>query len=187
MLLLYIGALLAEVSGLALAAHGFRRTWLEFRKPDDEFWAPISRPVEAGARSAYVRLRRLIGKPVPPKTVSVTATAAIGLSSAASATVRWGPLPPVDADPAAFMSTLTSRLSALNDRTQALEARLQKDAEAAETRHTQATKAIDQVREEARGQVRTITVGGLREQVAGLLLIAAGVIAAGVGDIVNAA
>lgn len=186
-ILLYVGAVVAEVTGLALAAHGFRRTWLEFRDPQDQFIAPMITPITAKVRVAYVRVRTLVGRPISPKTLSVGGASMIVAAGSARVTVTWAPLPSVSDDPAAFMETLDRRLSELNNRVQDAEERRHADARASVAQHAEATRAIDQVRQEARGQVRTITVGGLREQVVGWLLIVAGVLAAGIGDIISAA
>jgi hypothetical protein len=75
----------------------------------------------------------------------------------------------------------------LSDRVDAAEEALRSNLDQADARHAEAIRAISELRDEARGQVRTITVGGLREQVAGWSLIVAGVLLAGVGDIINAA
>jgi hypothetical protein len=59
--ILYIGALAAEVIGLALAARGFRRTWQESRSPEDCFLRPVTEPIRTRIRVGYVGLRALIG------------------------------------------------------------------------------------------------------------------------------
>ena len=186
-IVLYSAALAAEVIGLALAAHGFRRTWLEFRRPDDQFFAPITETAKTKAREVYIRIRRLIGKPVPPITIEAQSALSSSSAVAVDLTLAWGYLPPVDEEPKAFMDALNRRLSDLNNRVQEAERRLHTEAEAAKTRHAETINEINEVREEYRGQVRTITVGGLREQVAGWLLIVTGVLAAGIGDIISTA
>jgi hypothetical protein len=186
MVILYVGALIAELAGLVLAAHGFRRTWLEFRNPDEEFFGSVTRPVKITTRKAYARVRKFLGKPIPPRTVHVTGVSSLSLVATASATVTWAPLPSLHQDSDAFIKALDSRLNQLNDRLQNAEKRIRDDAEAAAARHEETAQAIGEARDEARGQVRTVTVGGLREQVIGWSLIVAGVVTAGVGDIIQA-
>jgi hypothetical protein len=48
------------------------------------------------------------------------------------------------------------------------------------------TKAYMEVRDEVHSQVRTITVGGLREQALGWLLIVVGTVLGGLGNILSA-
>jgi hypothetical protein len=85
------------------------------------------------------------------------------------------------------MEALNRRFIALIDWVENTEEALRTNTARADARHAEATKTINDLRDEARGQVRTITVGGLRDQVAGWALIVAGVLSAGIGDIINAA
>ncbi len=187
MIWLYVVALVSEVTGLVLAAHGFRRTWLEFRSPDDEFLAPIVKPLANKARIGYVHLRRWIGRPVPPSTVFLSSASVTVAAGSATLTIVQGPFPSVEDDPKAFMEAFERRFRTLSDRVDAAEEALRSNLDQADARHAEAIRAISELRDEARGQVRTITVGGLREQVAGWSLIVAGVLLAGVGDIINGA
>lgn len=84
------------------------------------------------------------------------------------------------------MEMLHSRLGELNDRLQQTESRVRDNAEADAKRHAETSAAIDDVRQEARGQVRTLTIDGLREQVLGWSLIFVGTFLGGLGNLVSA-
>jgi len=167
-IILFAVALAAQLAGLILAADGFRRAWREFRRPGDDLWAPIAAPIKSKARAAYVRMRRLIGKPV-------------ARPEAAHAPVA---VPSMN-DLGAFMEELNRRVAELNDRMRQAESSLQANAEVSAARHAEVTEAIVHDREEAREQVRSVAIGGLREQVIGWVLIFAGTLAAGIGDLLN--
>jgi hypothetical protein len=169
---LFAGALAAQLAGLILAADGFRRAWRQFRRPGDDFWGPLPVPIKSKARVAYRRIRRLIGKPVAPP-------AGTGGSTRAS-----GSIPSMN-DPGAFMEHLNRSLAELNDRMQQAESRIQANAGASAARHAEVTEEIIQDRQEAREQVRIVAIGGLREQVIGWVLIFAGTLSAGIGDLLN--
>ncbi len=174
---LFAAALAAQLAGLILAADGFRRAWREFRRPGDDLWAPIAAPIKSKARAAYVRMRSLIGKPVA-RPQAAHAPVAEGTASGSPASSMN--------DLGAFMEQLNRRVAELNDRMRQAESSLQANAEVSAARHAEVTEAIVHDREEAREQVRSVAIGGLREQVIGWVLIFAGTVAAGVGDILNA-
>ena len=185
-LLLNIAGLVLEVAGLGLAADGYRRTWRDFRNPDDEFLAPVANALKAASRRAYAGIRRLIRRPIPPRTVALTAASMAMATSTARATVMWGSFPSIKDDPVGFAETVELRLRTLHRELEEARDRLHDDAEAGKSRHTELMRLVEQAKTDAQGDVRTIAVGGLREQVAGWTLIVLGVIAAGVANIIQA-
>ena len=182
---LYTVALLAELAGLALAADGLRRTWRDFRRPEDAFWAPVSVPTKAAAGGAYVRVRRLIGRPVPPVDVRVVTATATALGMATSVDFVGTIVPPVG-NTKAYIEYLSRRLDDLSGQIRHVESRIQADTDANVQRFADATKAIGEVRDEVHGQMRTITIKGLREQALGWVLIVAGTFLGGVGNLIGA-
>lgn len=185
MIVLYVVALVAELAGLALAADGFRRTWREFRRPDDAFWEPVAAPAKQAARSAYVRARRLIGKSLPPaevKVVGVTGSATVGVPTV---TATGFAVPPVE-DVAAYMTYLSHRIDDLSRQIARADAAARAKTESDAQRHAETTRTIEQVQNEMHGQVRTITIEGMREQALGWLLIVIGTFLGGLGNIIAA-
>jgi len=168
---LFATALAAELAGLILAADGFRRAWREFRRPGDDLWGSVAAPVRAKIRTAYVRLRNLVGNPAAGPT-----------EPAGSAD---GAVAPSTNDVGAFMEQLNRRVAELNDRIERAERRLQANAEASAARHAEVTETIIRDRAHAHEEVRSVAIGGLREQVIGWVLIVVGTVLAGIGDILN--
>lgn len=185
MIALYITALVAELVGLGLAADGLRRTWREFRNPTDAFWAPLTAPSATLLRWAYLRVRRLVGKSVPPRTVELNDTAAATESFTRDFEARWDVLPPDD-DTQAWLKLLYRRSREINERMQRVEGHIATKAAEDERRYAETTAAIDEVRTHATRQIRTITIGGLREQALGWLLIVVGTVLGGLGNILAA-
>jgi hypothetical protein len=83
------------------------------------------------------------------------------------------------------MEYLTRRIEHLSEQVQQVNSRVHSHANLAAERHAEAASAINQVRDEVHGQVRTITVGGLREQALGWLLIVVGTVLGGLGNILS--
>jgi hypothetical protein len=172
-----------EFTGFVLAAFGIRTTWRDFAK-DERFFEPIhqgaGRIRAAGASVAA----GLSGR----RDVEAHAGIATGSGRAGgsvSARVRPGPLTPAT-DLATLAAAVEERVKAIYERLDAL----RDDATAETTARTKADRELAErlAAEVARveGMSQRIAVGGLRQQFAGLLLIAFGFILQGVATFMQA-
>jgi hypothetical protein len=66
-LALTIAGGVVEPAGLVVAIFGIRRTWAEFRNPDERFFAPVT----AGLDRVTLWLNRLFRHRLPPRTVEL--------------------------------------------------------------------------------------------------------------------
>jgi hypothetical protein len=178
-----VGAVL-ELVGLALAAVGFRQTWLE-HAGDEPFLRPVTRRVSAWTMAARRRVRVWLRRP-EHRTVA-SAEVALGWDAAeARGVVSWGPLPDPVANLAAFASNVDDRLNRLHTLVQ-------------EARHAVADEqmaradADGKLRDEFSGEVgrveflsHRVAVGGLRLQALGWFFVLLGVVVSTVGNLVQA-
>jgi len=185
-LVLNVVGLLFEVGGLVLAAHGYQRTWTEFRNAEDKFFQPVTQPLNVVWRRMFAAFRRVIRRPITTRTVSGSAVASgIGLAGHARGSVTWAPFPPIKEDPVKFAEIVELRLRTLHKQLEEARDKQYDDREAANARHAEALGLIDKLRTESKGHVQTIAVGGLREAAAGLASVGIGVIASGLANIMQ--
>ncbi len=170
-----VAGFVLQAAGLVLAGVGLRRTWLEFRRPDERFTDPILAVVRAvGQRAARMRAAalRLLCRP-SQKVVGAGVAMGSGAAFNARGRVNFGKLP--------AEVTIEDALRELDRRTRDIMDRLA-------DLHDQHLDDTDEVRKaiEALGkrletevgrlaeQDRRLAVGGIRQAALGLMLAAAG-------------
>jgi hypothetical protein len=178
-LLLLAAAL--EITGLWLAAVGFKRTWRE-HAPGQDFWQPMKARARSTRQGAVRRIRQMIGRPAPAHVTLGTATIALSaVALDARGRVTWGPLPDPSDQPA-LVAELHQRINDLHAALQQAQHDLIDERNARETGDEAAHTAMRAEVETVVHSTQRVAVGGLRLQVAGWLLVLAGII---VGTIAN--
>jgi hypothetical protein len=172
-----------EFTGFVLAAFGIRATWRDFAN-DERFFEPVhqgaGRIRAAGASvAAGLSGRRAV------QVHEVGTATEVDSAGTVSARVTPGPLTPAT-DLETFAAAVDQRVKAIYERLDAL-----RDDATAET--TARTKADRELAERLNAEVarvegmsQRIAVGGLRQQFAGLLLIASGFILQGAATFMQA-
>ncbi len=186
---MYVLAGLFELVGLALALHGFKRTWTEFIE-DEALSAAFARSswsaIQRSAATANRWGRRVLHIKSKPKVVQVKAASSIGVASRATARVSFGPLPSIVDDPHEFAEEVHRRL-------QRVHATVQDAQEAIADERTARVESVSELdrRTSARitnvaGKSKTIAVDGLVEQIYGWSFIVVGVVLGAIGNIFQA-
>jgi hypothetical protein len=168
-LTVYLIGFILEIVGLAVAAYGFQRTWSE-HPTGERFLEPLFRRVAAGTRHSRALLARVFQR--HPRVVAASGTAvAIGVATSARARVGFGPLPSMEADPAAFATAVEARLGQLLERLQDTDEKLS-DRISAETSRVDADRAaIERRIGDLANTTRNVAVGGIRLQVTGWFFV----------------
>lgn len=189
MIVLYALAGAFEMVGLALALHGFKRTWAEFVEGEPlssafarSSWSAVQRSTDAVNRWSR-RVLRLKGR---PKVVKLGIASEVHTTGRLTARVSFGPLPSIENDPAGFAEETHLRLQRLHATAQDVQesvaderlARVEAVSELDSRTATQIT--------ELAGKSESIAVGGLVEQIYGWFFIVAGVALGTIGNLVQA-
>jgi hypothetical protein len=169
-----------ETVGLAYAAIGFRRTWTAFRQLGDRFLTPITATLDR----ITSWMNRIFNHQPFRRTVSARGGLAVDLTVTARGRKMWSPLPRPEDDLGQFAAVVGERLSDLFDRVQALRFEILDEAKAASDRDSETRQLLDDYRAETQSTVQSITVGGLREQAFGWLLVVVGVVVQTTGQLV---
>jgi hypothetical protein len=185
MILLRAALDLLNLAGIAVTIHGLGRLWRDHRRPDDRFWAFAVGPTKSVLGRVYAWIRKLFGVSAPPTALRGSTDMATG-TDAGILTMTWGSLPSMNDDPEAFQTELNRRLGELKDAQQQADRRTQIHADAVAVQGIELAEAIQHGREEARGQVRELAVGGIREALLGLALIFLAALGDGLIDLIVA-
>ncbi|MGY4768965.1 hypothetical protein ACXC9Q_18795 [Kribbella sp. CWNU-51] len=189
-IVLYCLAGLFELVGLALAFHGFDRTWKEFVH-DETLGSAFRRSsllaVRRSAAAADRWGRQVLHIKGRAKVVQGVAMSSMRMTSRATGRVSFGPLPSIVDDPQGFAEEVHRRLQRAHATGQDAQEAIADEREA----RVESVSALDR-RTQARitevaGKSENIAVGGLVEQIWGWLFILAGVALGAIGDIVQAA
>lgn len=176
-----IVALVLELTGLVLAAVGFKRTWTE-HAPDQDFWAPEKRRLRNAARRGQETVRRLLRRPGRPVNLEVQSAIHLTSSMTARVTTAWKSLP----DPAENLQTFAATV---HERLNRLHAMIQDDQEALNDERRARTDGEAKLRAELTelaalvdAKTANVAVGGLRLQALGWSFLLLGIV---LGAIVN--
>lgn len=190
MIVLYVVAGIAEVVGLLLALHGFRRTWAEFGSTDHGLRQAVIAPM-AGLTQRLVdqleaRLRSLLGRP-RNVTIHASTVESISLVDRPSVRVTFGPLPSITDDPEMFAVEVHRRVQDIHEKAQGAQEAAQSEAVARDAVMKALQRKLDDTTREMESMSRTIAVGGLVGQIYGWMFIFIGTALGTLGNIIEAA
>lgn len=173
-----------ELVGLAIAAHGFHRTWNEFSR-EDRFLAPVTAAAGRAAQRTRRVANRIFRRRPQPITVGL-ASATLRFSAVSVRPIQsYGPLPPIGEDQPAFADVVQRRLDELLQQVQRVEHSLSDEVKAVEERIKGTARTLDGRISEVEKMSQSIAVGGLREQVFGWGLIVVGFTLQGVAQLMQ--
>jgi hypothetical protein len=171
--LILIGGAL-QVAGVVVTSIGATRTWNEF-SPDERLFAEAIRRVQSLASSIYIRLRSLVGKPVPARMSSMGAEPMIRTGGRGNLTKNYAAID-TDSDVLDILHDLDRRTRELQDEANRISSQLFKTLPELRQRLTNIEKQLTESIARLEHRDRQVATGGIKSILGGLALVAFGVV-----------